>query len=209
MQNISDYHKISDILFRFDNNIVFKFTTILSYVDSFGSTKFSHTEYKYNITRKSKTETVKSVNRFSNYYVSFESKNDNIASKLILKSGDFYQFKVSINKFVQNENSKNTTMQIQSGQFITLTRKNSEVYVDFDSLFKVKLESFKLIEFISIINEINMIQMWNNHILYISTSNFIGNDFNLKDLDSNDFSNTSTKSKYKINNNKKSSFFSI
>lgn len=214
---MNSYYKISDIVFRFDSNTVLKFNTVLSYVDGNGNLRYSHNEYQYPLNRNSKEQIVRGVVRHSNYFLSIESKNYNINLNLYLKlkSGDFYQFKKTFIRYMENpNNTNNVTMQFESGQFVTLSRTSDyNITIDCNSLYKIHLEGFRAIEFVSILEEINMLQMWNNHMIYMTSNNFLGEFDNLGALESldNDNIGVETKSGYtvkpKVKENK--SFFDL
>lgn len=214
---MNSYYKISDILFRFDNDTVLKFSTVLSYVDGNGNLRYSHNEYQYPLKRNSKEQVVRGVVRHSNYFLSIESKNysTNLNIFVKLRSGDFYQFKKTFIKYIENpENTNNVTMQFESGQFITLSKSNDySIFIDCNSLCKIHLEGFRVIEFVSVLEEINMLQMWNNHMIYITSNNFLGEFDNLCALESPEDNNigVQTKSGYIVKPKQKEnkSFFDL
>ena len=210
---MENYYKISDIIFKFDNNTVLKFNTVLSYVDNLGNTKFSHNEYQFTLNRKQKNEVVRSIIRHPNYYLSIESRreNSNIKEFLKINSGDFYQFKIAINKYLQNNNSTDMSMQLENGQFITLSKSNNNLIINCNAHYNINLESFKLIEFVSIINELNLMQMWNNHMIYISSNNYLGKFQNYTTVDDTDKGKIDTKSNFITSGKKpvKKSFFDL
>lgn len=204
---LQDYYKISDTLFKFKDNTELKFNSILSYFDSYNNVRYFHSEYSfYKSDRNGEQIQTSMVKRYPNYYLSIENKNNN--SFIKMRDGDFYQFKTTLNTILQMENHTRS-LQIESNQFITFDKKPNSLMIDFNG-FKVLLDSFELINFVAIINDINLINLWNCHTQYISSSNYLGMEFlNFKITDNTDKSTVTTKSNYKTEKykGKKKSFF--
>lgn len=197
MNDYSAYYKISDILFKFDSTTELRFNTVLSYVDKYGNTRYSHSEFEYPLTRNGKKEIVRSVTRRPNYFLSIENRAlSGVKEFLKIKGGDFYVLRESLSK-VMALNNKDIVMQLENGQVLVLSRSKNNKYglvIDCNSMYKIQLESIKLLEFLNIMNEINMLMMWNMHMSYISTSNYLGN-LNLKSINNNsEFNDVKTNS---------------
>lgn len=200
---LDKYYKISDILFIFNDKTELKFNSVLYYTTNEGVINYFHKEYTFN---KNNLSTV-SVKRYPSFYLSIENKELDLF--LMLKSGDFYQFKATIFSILK-ENKLSLSLQLQSGNFMEIIKSNNQVFIKFNN-YTLSLDSFELLNFISIIDSINLLELWNYHVQYVSSSNYIGSEFlKFKPIDTSDNKSiVETKSKFKTStyNNRKKSFF--
>lgn len=207
--NFNNYYKISDVIYKFEDNILMKFNSKIFYVDKLGNKRYSNNEYEFKLHKNNKSITARSILRHPSCNITMESK-DNTNCYLILNQGDIFIIKNSINSLFSSEYNKNLITEFSNNQLMKFNRLTEDRFsMNLNNLFTINMKTYELMKFYARLNEINFLRQWEAHMNFIYCNNHLGEDIfviNSYNQEYNKESNNQYITKPKTTNNEKSKF---
>ena len=206
-----EYYKISDILFHFNENVILKFSSLLSTLNKNNEIKYLHNEYEFTMNKGNNSEVFKTIIRTPSYYLSIENKA-NKKEFLKINNFDLFQLRTGLLSFT-NSGKDDLYIQMNNMEFIKIYKAETtdNICIECNNMQTIYITNSKLLELVSILVEINMLNLWNHHMTYASnTSNrYLGLSTTVIENTNNSYVDTKSKKIVKGAKERKKSFFDL